>query len=87
MKLVVLVCLISIASANMMIQKSWLTSCKACNDILKECQECVKGGCYTCVSEIENSKCSKCASEIQTAGENIYCDGGIDYHRMVCTVR
>ena len=79
-----LIALFGLAQSSIM-PRSWLTSCKACNDILIECRDCIKGNCAQCVSEIENSRCSKCATEITAAGENLYCDGGIDYHRSVCT--
>ncbi len=62
-----------------------MESCKPCNDILIECQECIKGGCAQCVSDIENSRCSKCTTAITSVGENIYCDGRNELHRSVCT--
>ena len=86
-KIIILVSLISLfgLAQSSIMPRAWLTSCKPCNDILNECQNCVKTSCSQCVSEIDSSRCSKCASEITAVGENLYCDGGIDYHRSVCT--
>ena len=65
--------------------RAWITSCKPCVDSMNECLSCVRSDCFTCIGEVNNSLCSKCASEIQTAGV-IYCDAGVEYHRLVCTL-
>ena len=87
-KLLILISFVSVLSltqANLM-PKTWITSCKPCNDILTECLDCIGSvGCNACVAEIENSKCSTCSSDLKRVGDSMYCDGNIDYHRSSCT--
>ena len=63
---------------------SSLESCQPCVDILIECNTCIKHMCLLCVNDIENSKCSNCAQNILSLGDNLYCDAGIEYHRAAC---
>ena len=83
--LVSLFVLIGMAASDVIpLSRSWLTSCKPCVNTLQECQDCIKGNCLQCVNEVDFSNCGKCATEIISVGDNLYCDGGIEYHRSVC---
>ena len=79
-----IISLFGLAQSSIM-SRSWRTSCKPCNELLIECRDCIRYQCALCVNEIENYDCSKCTTEIAAAGDNLYCDGGIEYHRSVCT--
>lgn len=68
-------------------RRSWLTTCKPCQSILIECEQCVKSTCFECIDEISDSKCKECAQGILDQPEDtFYCDNSVPVHQQVCRI-
>ena len=66
------------------LSRSWLKLCSPCASVLQFCEDCIKGYCLLCVNQVDFTYCGRCSLAIIEAGENIYCDGSIEFHRAAC---
>ncbi|CAF0757190.1 unnamed protein product [Brachionus calyciflorus] len=79
--------LVVLAQSESILPRAWLTSCKPCVETLQECSVCIKGGCDICFADIQDTGCSKCASDIKKANLGVfYCDPSFEYHQLACLV-
>lgn len=76
----------SVKTASLLSSKSWLLSCKPCQDALQECSVCLKKDCQLCINQIPDSECKKCGFEITSIGDFLMCDSSLEYHRIACTI-
>jgi len=72
------------ANYGSLMSKTWILSCVPCVDILNECSSCLKDNCVTCVTNIPNSGCKSCISDVLGLTSNFICDARIEYHQVVC---